>query len=374
MRGRGIIRTSIAIEKGRIASIGDDVTYDPSLPVVPAGAILLPGFVDEHIHGAGGFDAMDASEQALMGIAETIVAEGTTCFLATTMTQSPENIGKALTAVRETRCKTENVGARLLGVHLEGPFIAAAFRGAQREDYVASPELDVFDSYFAASGDSVKLVTLAPECERAEALIRHLRELRVVASAGHSGALWEDMEKAVAAGLSCVTHTYNAQSGVHHRKFGVTGCAMMMDELYTELICDGIHVSAPAIRLLRKSKQRGKVVLITDAIRAKGLGDGVSELGGQTVYVKGGEARLSDGTLAGSVLRMNEAVRNYMKLSGADFGEAVDAASYNPACNLGLEKEIGSIAVGKRADFTVVNENFEILATVVNGKTVFVKK
>ncbi len=350
-----------------------DGVSDAEEIALPDGAIVLPGFVDQHIHGAGGSDAMDGTAEALSTIAETVAAEGTTTFLATTMTQSKENILKAMRAVKAYRENVPKTGARVAGIHLEGPFIAAAYKGAQPLEYVASPDVAVFDEYNAASGNAIKIVTLAPEVEGADKLIASLNEKGIVASIGHTGAKCADIEKAITAGASNVTHTYNAQTALHHREIGAVGSAMLFDELNCEMIADGIHVSIPAMKLLVKSKPAEKLSLITDAMRAKGIPDGVSELGGQTVYVKNGEARLVDGTLAGSVLRMNRAVQNLVEKVGVEFTKAVDCATINPARMLKMDGEIGSIKVGKRADFTVINKNFDVLLTVRDGVTVYQK-
>jgi N-acetylglucosamine-6-phosphate deacetylase len=256
-------------------------------------------------------------------------------------------------------------------VHLEGPFIAAAYKGAQPLEYVVAPDIATFDEYNAASGNAIKIVTLAPETEGALDLVAHLTANGIVASVGHTGAKTEEIWKAIEVGACNVTHTYNAQTALHHREIGTVGSAMLYDELNAEMIADTIHVSVPAMRLLVKNKPKDKLTLITDAMRAKGLPDGVSELGGQTVYVKNGEARLADGTLAGSVLQMNRAIQNVVEKVGVPFMQAVDYATINPAKNLGLDNEIGSIKVGKRADFTVINENYDILYTVVGGKIVY---
>ena len=207
--------------------------------------------------------------------------------------------------------------------------------------------------------------------EGAEEFIRHLSKKGVVASIGHTGAKFKDIEKAVEAGASNVTHTYNAQSALHHREIGTVGSAMLIDDLNCELIADTIHVSVPAMRLLIKNKPLDKLTLITDAMRAKGIPDGVSELGGQTVYVKNGEARLEDGTLAGSVLRMNRAIENIVEKVGVPFTQAVDYATINPAKNLKIDHEAGSIKVGKRADFTVLNAAYDVILTVRGGKIVY---
>ena len=354
----------------RILAIGEGDLKDVEMIPLPEDAVVLPGFIDEHIHGAGGADAMDGTYEALSTIAKTVAKEGTTGFLATTMTQSVQNIKGALSAANEYM-KNPEKGARLLGVHLEGPFIAAKHKGAQPLEYVAKPSVETFDMYQQAAGGNIKIVTLAPEEEGAAELVAHLKEQGVIASIGHSGATYRDVECAVEAGATHVTHTYNAQSPLHHREVGVVGSAMLFDSLSCELIADCIHVSVPAMKLLVKNKKWSKLILITDAIRAKGLGDGESELGGQKVYVKNGEARLADGTLAGSVLCLNRAVQNLVEKVGVSLETAVGYVTQNPAMDLGLWKECGSITKGKRADFTVLDKNYDVVMTVVGGEIVY---
>ena len=366
----GIVKTNIGIENGRIAYIGNEENIEP---IFETDGIVVPGFIDEHIHGAGGADAMDGTVESLQTISEFIAREGTTGFLATTMTQSPENITNALKAVKKVREKGEYKGAEVLGVHLEGPFISPKHVGAQPLEYVATPDAELFDKYNEASGNSIKIVTLAPEVEGGLGLVKHLSNIGVVASVGHTGGKYADVVNAVAAGATNVTHTYNAQTGLHHREAGVVGAAMLLDELNCEMICDTIHVSVPAIKLVIKNKPHDKYTLITDAMRAKGMPDGKSELGGQDVFVNNGEARLADGTLAGSVLKMNVAVKNLVEKAGVSFTDAIDFATYNPAKNIGVLNERGTIEVGKRADLTVLNSDFEVLYTLVNGKIVYKK-
>lgn len=368
--GEGLKKCTLCFDE-KIEKISRCGIKDAEAIELPEDAIVLPGFIDQHIHGAGGSDGMDGTVEDIAVIAKTIAAEGTTSFLVTTMTQSPENITKAMTAVKEYREAASDEGARVVGVHLEGPFIAAGYKGAQPLEYVKAPDIVVFDEYNEAGGNSIRIVTLAPEVEGAEAFIRHLTEKGIVSSIGHTGAKYADIEKAVSVGASNVTHTYNAQTALHHREIGTVGSAMLIDELNCELIADTIHVSVPAMRLLVKNKPLDKLTLITDAMRAKGVPDGVSELGGQTVYVKNGEARLADGTLAGSVLRMNRAVQNMVEKVGVPFTQAVDYATINPAKNLKIDHEAGSIKVGKRADFTVLNANYDVLLTVRGGKVIY---
>lgn len=367
--GKGIIRTSVYFDD-KIRQIGGYVAGAEEIEL-PENAVVLPGFIDEHIHGAGGSDAMDGNTKDLAIIAETVAKEGTTSFLATTMTQSKENILKAMRAVKEYREAAGEQGARIAGVHLEGPFIAAAHKGAQPLEYVAAPDAKTFDEYNAACGNAIKIITLAPETDGALDFIRHIVAQGTVVSVGHTGAKYAEVKAAMEAGATNVTHTYNAQSPLHHREIGVVGSALLLEDLYCELICDTIHVSVPAMQLLVKNKRADKLALITDAMRAKGLADGVSELGGQTVYVKGGEARLADGTLAGSVLRMNRALQNMVEKVGVPLTQAVDYCTINPARTLKMENEAGSIAEEKRADFAVLNDKFDVLYTVRDGKIIY---
>ena len=366
--GKGLKKCTIAFDE-TIKSIGKKGKGEEI--ALPENASVLPGFIDQHIHGAGGSDGMDGTLEDIAVIAKTVAAEGTTSFLVTTMTQSKENITKALNAVKEYREADSKEGARVVGVHLEGPFIAAAHKGAQPLEYVKEPDILTFDEYNAACGNAIKIVSLAPEVAGADELISYMSKKGVVASIGHTGAKYQDIEKAIAAGASNVTHTYNAQTALHHREIGTVGSAMLLDDLNCELIADTIHVSVPAMRLLVKNKPADKISLITDAMRAKGIPDGVSELGGQTVYVKNGEARLEDGTLAGSVLKMNRAIENAVTKVGMSFTQAIDCATKNPARMLKIDDEAGSIKVGKRADFTVLNDKYDVLLTVRGGEIVY---
>ncbi len=370
VEGEGLKKCNVCFGE-KIEKISRCADKNAEVISLPEDAIVLPGFIDQHIHGAGGSDGMDGTVEDIANIAKTIAAEGTTSFLVTTMTQSKENIMKAMEAVKTYREANSKEGARVVGIHLEGPFIAAAMKGAQPLEYIKEPDIATFDEYNAASGNAIKLVTLAPEVEGMGELIAHLAKKGIVPSIGHTSAKYADVKAAVEAGANNVTHTYNAQSPLHHREIGVVGSAMLLDELNCELICDTIHVSVPAMKVLVKNKPLDKISLITDAMRAKGLPDGVSELGGQTVYVKNGEARLEDGTLAGSVLRMNRAVENMVNKVGVPFTQAVDYATINPARMLGIDDEAGSIKVGKRADFTVLNEQFDVIMTVRGGEIIY---
>ena len=365
----GLVKTNLIIENGLIKSIGDEVVE--GLIELSEDKIVIPGFIDQHIHGAAGSDAMDGTKEDLSKIACALAKEGTTAFLATTMTQSQENIDKALTAVKEYIEESPESGAEILGVHLEGPFISKDFIGAQPLEYVAEPKVEVFKHYEEVSGNTIKLVSMAVEVEGASELVSYLASKGIVASIGHSNAKYADVEAAIKAGASNVTHTYNAQKPIHHREVGTVGSAMLFDELNCEAICDGIHLSGPAIKLLWKNKPADKFTLITDAMRAKHMPDGVSELGGQVVIVKNGEARLENGTLAGSVLRMNNAVKNVMGFLGTDLATTVKYATCNPAKNLGVYDKMGSIKVGKLANFAIVDKDVNVYQTIRCGKVIY---
>lgn len=367
---KGLEKTSLTYDE-KFVTIGKN---EEGLQELPEEYVVVPGFIDEHIHGAAGSDAMDGTMEDLGKIANALASEGTTAFLATTMTQSPENITKALKAVKAYRELSPESGAEILGVHLEGPFISKDFVGAQPIEYVAKPSVEVFKKYQDASGDCVRIVTLAPEVEGSTELIKYLVSQNIVASIGHTNATYADVKKAVEAGATNLTHTYNAMKPLHHREVGTVGSGLLFDELNCECICDGIHVSGPAIQLLHKNKPADKMTLITDAMRAKHMPDGVSELGGQVVIVKNGEARLENGTLAGSVLKMNNAVKNVMKFLNLPLEEVVKLASQNPAKNLGVFDQMGSIKEGKRADFVILDKDLNVVQTVRNGKVIYTNK
>lgn len=371
VENKGIIKTNVGFENGKIVYIGEDSSKIDDILPIEENQVVLPGFIDQHIHGADNADGMDGTTDSLKKIAVAIAKEGTTAFLATTMTQSKENILGAMGAVKEYIEMGEQQGAEVLGIHLEGPFISVKHVGAQPIDYVATPSIELFDEYNKASGNNIKLVSLAPEVEGADKLIAHLVRNNIVASAGHTDSTYADIEKAVKAGLKNVTHTYNVQKPVHHREVGTVGSAFLFDELNCEMICDLIHLSIPAIKLLIKNKPHDKITLITDSMRAKYLPEGLSELGGQEVIVKNGEARLNNGALAGSILKMNVAIKNLVLSCNQKFLDAVDWATINPAKNLGVADKIGSIALGKNANFAVLDQEFEVKLTVRDGEIIY---
>ena len=372
VENEGIIKTSLTIKDDKIYEIGNNLEVEPLL-LCDEEILVVPGFIDEHIHGANGSDCMDATFQDLENIAVKIAEEGVTSFFTTTMTQKKENICQALKTIKEYMLLNSKIGAKILGVHLEGPFISPTYIGAQPLQYVEKPTIEKFQELEKVSGNSIKIVTIAPEVEGALQLIKYFKNQGIVVSLGHTNASYEDVMKAISLGASCITHTFNAQKPLHHRDIGVAGSALLFDQLYCELIFDTIHVSVPAAKILLKNKPHYKIILITDAMRAKGMNDGNYELGGQKVIVKDATARLSNGVLAGSVLKLNEAIKNIINLTSTSIEQAIDMATINPAKNMGIDKERGSIKVGKYADLVVLSKTFEVLMTIREGNIIYKK-
>lgn len=364
VEGKGIVKTSLKVEDGKITSFDNEegLTLDDSL-------IVVPGFIDKHIHGANNSDSMYPTLDDIRNIAVTIASEGVSSFLPTTMTQSEENIKAALSNINEYM-KIQNEGSKVLGIHLEGPFISKKFKGAQPEEYVVNCDVDKFIEYNTASGNNIMQVTLAVE-ENGEELVKYLVENNIVASLGHTNATSDEVLKAGKLGANSMTHTYNGMKPLHHREAGSVGGALLCDDIYCELICDLVHVSDNAIKLLYRMKGHDKVVLITDGIESKHLSDGKYKLGGQDVYVKNGEARLIDGTLAGSTLKMNVALQNISKVLGLSVDKAVDLCTINAARCLHIEDNKGSIKLGKDADFAVIDKDFNVYMTVSNGNIIY---
>lgn len=365
--GKGIVETSLLVENGKIAMIGK--INDDNLVQLPENLIVIPGFVDKHIHGANHSDFMNPTKEDLVKITSAIAHEGTTSCLATTMTQSMDAIKAAVKNIGEY-VKAGNDGVEILGIHLEGPFVSPKFAGAQPLEYIVKCDIPSFKEINEASLNTVKEVSYACE-ENGMDFTTYLVENNIVASIGHSNSEYETVIKAADLGASSVTHTYNAQRGIHHRDIGVAGAAMLDDRLSAELICDLIHVSPAAIKLLYKNKGKDGICLITDSIEAKYMPDGEYSLGGQPVFVKDNAARLASGTLAGSTLKMNEGVRNFRNTLNLSFTDAVDCATINPAKNLKVDDRKGSIELGKDADFVVVDENYNVYMTVCRGKIVY---
>ncbi|MDQ6418732.1 N-acetylglucosamine-6-phosphate deacetylase [Paenibacillus sp. LHD-117] len=366
----------VVVDNGTIAEIGrtEGAAFErDGKPVVDGqGGWLLPGFIDVHVHGGFGGDFMNADRESYDRITAFHARHGTTGMLATTMTASKEAIEAVLEAVTDYQ-RGGMAYTPLLGVHLEGPFISEKWPGAQNPAYINDPQLPWLKAWTERHPGLIKLLTLAPEKNGAVETIAWLAGQGIVAAAGHTDAVYDEVVAAADAGLSHAVHTYNAMRGLHHRQPGTLGAVLTDDRIHAELIADGEHVHPAAIKLMLAAKPKDRIILITDAIEAAGMPDGEYELGGLAVTVKNGTARLSEGgALAGSSLTMISAFRFMLNGGfGLTMNDVSRMASGNPARELGIDDRTGSIAVGKFADLVLVDASLNVTRTWVQGRTVF---
>ena len=368
VRGKGIVKTDIVFNE-KICAFSDN-GYNEKI-FIPDNCIVVPGFIDEHVHGAGGAEVIDGTVEALRTIAIQLAKSGTTSFLATTVAHCKDKICNAIRVAGKYMKSNYSDGAEILGVNMEGPFLSHEYKGAMRDDCIIKPTIEAFKGFEYTGKGIISMITIAPETDKSNELIKYLKNEGIVVSIGHSNASYEIIEAAIESGASCVTHIYNAQRPLHHREIGVVGSALLCDSLTCEIIADGVHVSYPAIKLLVKNKPKDKIVLITDALRAQGLPLGLSDTGGQTVEIFKDCVRLPNGTLAGSVLPINKMLKNLVENVGVGLTEAIDYATINPAVNLHIENKKGSIEIGKDADFAVLDRDFNVYETIRAGKTIF---
>ncbi|QZY56433.1 N-acetylglucosamine-6-phosphate deacetylase [Crassaminicella profunda] len=330
------------------------------------GNFVSPGLIDLHIHGSAGFDTMDATIDAINKISKSIAKTGVTCFLPATMTLSKEAIKKALENIRA--CMNKKLeGAKVLGAHLEGPFISKKYRGAQNEKYIIKPDYEFVKPYL----DLLKIITFAPEEDENSLFIEKMKKHKnIKLSMGHTGATFEQALKAIDGGVHCVTHTFNGMTGLHHRNPGVIGAVFSRD-IFCELIADKIHVHKGFFQAFIDINKKNRIILITDSMRAGCMICGEYELGGKKVIVDKKSARLEDGTLAGSILKLNEAVRNIRDHTNYKLNEIINMASINPAKAIGVDNQLGSIQKGKIADFVIFDEDMNVICTIIDGNIVY---
>ena len=348
----GFVRDlEVRVHNGRVQEMGYGLMkglYEEELDL--HGDYLLPGFVDVHIHAFRRHDTMDG-EQAVRGMSRELFKEGVSAFCPTTMSASVEDTRNAVTGIARVVERQEIVGSRVLGAHMEAPFLQTSKAGAQRQEFFMDPSMAAFEALTGGHTDAVRILTMAPERNGSEAFIREATGKGVVISIGHTSATAEQVHQAADWGANHVTHTFNAQTALHHRNPGVPGAAMVDDRIYCEMICDGIHLHGDIVRLLARTKGAKRAVAITDAMEAAGMPDGEYALGGQPVFVKAGEARLADGTLAGSVLTMHGALENLIHRFGVVPEEAVQMCTSTPADSIG-EKLAGRMQPGSPAPLT----------------------
>jgi len=347
----------------QIKEIGEMVLFDrqeEEAIIDAVGNIIIPGFIDSHSHGGYGYDSMDATPEEIDQMVTAMKKEGITSYFCTTMTQSVDKIEKSLQNI----AKAAERNPTIQGIHLEGPFISPVYKGAQDPQYIKNPDAELMARWQKLSGNRIKLVTYAPEQPGAAAFEKYCEENGIVLSAGHTNATYAELLQSKA---THITHLYNAQRGLHHREPGVTGYGLLTKKVTCEVIVDGLHIHPDMIRLAYLAKGAEGIVVITDAMRAKGMPEGKSELGGQDVFVKDKAARLADGTLAGSILEYQTAFANILAFTGCTLEEAVRMTSGNQAHEFGLTHK-GELAVGKDADFNVLDEKYNLLSTYSLGQ------
>jgi N-acetylglucosamine-6-phosphate deacetylase len=326
---------------------------------------VIPGLVDLHIHGCANHDFCDGSAAAIRTIARHLASRGVTSFLGTSMSLPEARLAEIFGIASQWIDVKMSGGATLRGIHMEGPFFAPAKRGAQAEQFMIDPDPELFERLYAASGQSIRILDIAPELPGALPLIR-LAANRLTVALAHSAASYDTAMAAFDVGASHVTHLYNAMTPFSHRSPGILGAAVDAGAT-ADVICDGIHVHPSAIRVAFSLFGPAKIALVSDAMRACGLPDGVYELGGLPVHVQGSQAALADGTLAGSVTDLHAGLRRAIEF-GIPLADAVKAATLNPARIAGIDSAVGSITPGKQADLLLLDQQLQIITVIINGQ------
>ena len=360
------VRGGFTVENGRFGKVfeGDCDCKGYDL----GGAYVIPGLIDVHNHGNSNADFSDGSYEGVARMAAYLGANGVTSFAPASMTLPYDVLEKAFATAAKLHAEKPAGSSKLQGIQMEGPFFSEKKKGAQNGAYLRLPDYDAFEKLFNGCGGLVKIVDVAPELEGAEEFVAKASKLCTV-SIAHTDSDYEHAKAAIDAGVTHLTHLYNAMPPIHHRKPGVIGACAENKKVRAELICDGIHVHPSSIRMAFSLFGASRIVLISDALRCCGMPDGTYELGGQAVYLKGKTCTLADGTLAGSVTNLFDCMRNVISYGIAP-EKAVRAATWNPACALGLEDEIGSIAPGKCADFVICDGDFNRKAVYIDGELV----
>jgi N-acetylglucosamine-6-phosphate deacetylase len=352
----------IIIENETIVAVGKDYAGQDGEDF--DGAYVLPGFIDVHIHGIKGKDVVQGEKDVLDVMSRALPLEGTTSFLPTTLTVDKDDLRKAVRNVAEY---TYNGGASIIGVHLEGPFIDKTYKGAQNEAFISEPTAENIEYITHGFDGVVKTMTYATEKAHVD-FTKYLLTKGIVPSVGHSAASFDNVMAHVDAGLKKITHFHNGQSGHHHRKPGVVSAGLYSDDLYVELIVDGVHIHPAAVKTTYKVKGAKRIVMITDSLASKGMPDGDYTIGGLDMEKKNDQLRLKTGALAGSIVPMNVAVKNMMNFTGCSINEIVSMTSLNQAKLFGMENIIGKIAKGHIADLVILDQDMAVIKTYCKGK------
>ncbi|MDO4670880.1 MAG: N-acetylglucosamine-6-phosphate deacetylase [Aerococcus sp.] len=356
----------LVVEDGKIVDIAKSVPSD--VEVIDYGDyVIAPGYVDTHIHGLMSHDVMDISLEGMKVMSNGLYQAGVTSWLPTTLTDSFENLNAVCQLIGEHH--DEIGGAKIQGIFFEGPAFTEEHKGAQNPKYMEDPSIDHLRQWHESSKGLLKKIAIAPERENVADYIQFANTMGIHVTLGHSNATYADAERAVAAGADGFCHTYNGMSGLHHREPGMVGAALSLDDVWAELICDGHHVHPAAAKVAVRARGVDRVVLVTDSMRAGGMGDGESKLGEFDVIVKDGAARLKDsGSLAGSVLELKNAVKNVVSWGVASLEDAVRMASLNPAKSVGIDDVCGKLHQGYAADFNILTDEGVLVATYQDGE------
>lgn len=365
----------ILIQDDRITAIGhrDEIQVPADArDLLARDTIVVPGFVDVHIHGAGGHDVMEATREALSTITERVARRGTTSLLATTVSASPDETCRSLAGIAayiaspENRPTPHRPAAEILGIHLEGPFISSARRGVHPESALEAPSIPLLERFLAAAAGTARILTVAPELPGALELIERAVKEGLVVGIGHTDATYEQAQEAIERGAKHAVHVFNAMRPFSHRDTGVIGAVLTHGDVSAEIIADGVHVDSPAVEILLASKGPDRVILVSDGIAATGMPDGDYHLGSIDVRVSKGVARNAEGRLAGSTLTLDRAVRNMVQLN-VPLIDAIHMATLGPARRLGLAGKKGVIAVGADADLVFLHQDLSVAGVMTRG-------
>lgn len=358
------IRADVKIEGEKISKIGDFSSED-GLDL--AGLVVMPGLIDMHIHGCGGADTGDATPEALETMSQTLVKNGVTSFCPASMTLSFEELTKIFANIDAMKDKVG--GAYIHGANMEGPYIAMSKKGAQNPLYVRNPDKEEFKKLYEGCNGAIRVVDIAPECDGGDEFIKEIQPICPV-SIAHTDAGYDEAVHAIELGVRHITHLFNAQSGLHHRKPGVVGAAFDVGRangVRAELICDGFHIHPATLRIAFREMGEDGTVIISDSMKAAGCPDGDYDLGGQPVYVRDGKALLADGTIAASTSNVYKELKNVISF-GIPEKQAVKSATINPAKAIRVDDKTGSIEEGKFADILVVDKDYNIKLVIVKGE------